>query len=106
MSIVLFNVLPQMADITVACIYLATAMQPWAAAIVAVTVASYVPLTVIITERRGGGAAWLVHGILCGPFLPHSFHASLVLCRGGVRLRSAGHLVQLICVLCSPFVGS
>lgn len=53
MSIVLFNVLPQMADITVACIYLATAMQPWAAAIVAVTVASYVPLTVIITERRG-----------------------------------------------------
>jgi ATP-binding cassette subfamily B (MDR/TAP) protein 6 len=27
--------------------------QPWAAVIVAVTVASYVPLTVIITERRG-----------------------------------------------------
>ncbi len=28
-------------------------LQPWAAVIVAVTVASYVPLTVIITERRG-----------------------------------------------------
>jgi ATP-binding cassette subfamily B (MDR/TAP) protein 6 len=27
--------------------------QPWAAAIVAVTVTSYVPITVIITERRG-----------------------------------------------------
>ncbi len=27
--------------------------QPWAAVIVAVTVTSYVPITVIITERRG-----------------------------------------------------
>ncbi|GAX77428.1 hypothetical protein CEUSTIGMA_g4873.t1 [Chlamydomonas eustigma] len=52
-SIVLFNVLPQVADIVVACVYLAVKMEPWAALIVFVTVASYVPLTVIITEQRG-----------------------------------------------------
>ncbi|KAG1666247.1 hypothetical protein FOA52_011549 [Chlamydomonas sp. UWO 241] len=52
-SIVLFNVLPQIADIVVACTYLALKMQPFAAGIVFVTVASYIPLTVIITERRG-----------------------------------------------------
>ncbi|GFR40170.1 hypothetical protein Agub_g727 [Astrephomene gubernaculifera] len=52
-SIVLFNVIPQLIDIVVACTYLAVRMQPWAAVIVFITVASYVPLTVIITERRG-----------------------------------------------------
>mmetsp|Transcript_18402 Transcript_18402/g.51583 ORF Transcript_18402/g.51583 Transcript_18402/m.51583 type:complete len:1155 (+) Transcript_18402:140-3604(+) len=52
-EIVMFNVLPQLVDIVAACTYLAAAMQPWAAVIVAVTVTSYVPITVIITERRG-----------------------------------------------------
>ncbi|KAG2501077.1 hypothetical protein HYH03_000896 [Edaphochlamys debaryana] len=52
-SIVLFNVVPQLIDIVVACTYLALKLQPWAAVIVFITVASYVPLTVIITERRG-----------------------------------------------------
>ncbi len=52
MEVVLFNVLPQMVDIVIACTYLATMMQPWVAGIVLVTVSSYVPLTVIITERR------------------------------------------------------
>jgi ATP-binding cassette subfamily B (MDR/TAP) protein 6 len=52
-SIVLFNVLPQMVDIVVACTYLAARMQPWVALIVLITVSSYVPLTVVITERRG-----------------------------------------------------
>lgn len=52
-NIILFNVVPQMIDIVVACTYLATRMQPWVAAIVLVTVSSYVPLTVCITERRG-----------------------------------------------------
>lgn len=37
-SIVLFNVVPQLLDIGVACAYLAITMQPWAAAIVFVTV--------------------------------------------------------------------
>ncbi|KAF6265156.1 hypothetical protein COO60DRAFT_1697984 [Scenedesmus sp. NREL 46B-D3] len=52
-NIILFNVVPQMIDIVVACSYLATKMQPWVASIVLVTVSSYVPLTVCITERRG-----------------------------------------------------
>uniref|UniRef100_A0A383VNR8 Uncharacterized protein n=1 Tax=Tetradesmus obliquus TaxID=3088 RepID=A0A383VNR8_TETOB len=52
-NIILFNVVPQMIDIVVACSYLATKMQPWVAGIVLVTVSSYVPLTVCITERRG-----------------------------------------------------
>lgn len=42
-----------MIDVVVACAYLATRMQLWVAGIVMVTVSSYVPLTVIITERRG-----------------------------------------------------
>jgi ATP-binding cassette subfamily B (MDR/TAP) protein 6 len=52
-NIILFNVVPQMIDIVVACSYLATKMQPWVAGIVLVTVSSYVPVTVCITERRG-----------------------------------------------------
>jgi hypothetical protein len=44
---------PQVADITIACTYLALRMQPWAALIVLATVTSYVPLTICITERRG-----------------------------------------------------
>ena len=44
-----------MVDILVACIYLAFMVQPLTAVIVFVTVASYVPLTVIITERRWAG---------------------------------------------------
>jgi ABC-type transport system involved in Fe-S cluster assembly fused permease/ATPase subunit len=52
-AIVLFNVLPQMIDIVVACAYLAGKMEPWVALIVLVTVSSYIPLTVCITERRG-----------------------------------------------------
>lgn len=52
-SIVLFNVIPQMIDVVVACMYLAARMQLWVACIVMVTVSSYIPLTIIITERRG-----------------------------------------------------
>ena len=52
-EVVLFNVAPQSVDIVLACAYLAARMQPWVAAIVLVTVSSYIPLTVCITERRG-----------------------------------------------------
>lgn len=45
--------IPQTIDITLACAYLAAKMQPWVALIVLVTVSSYIPLTVCITERRG-----------------------------------------------------
>lgn len=54
MSIILFNVMPQMIDILVACTYLASALKgPWVALIVLFTVGSYVPLTLLITEQRG-----------------------------------------------------
>jgi ATP-binding cassette subfamily B (MDR/TAP) protein 6 len=53
-SIILFNVLPQLIDILVACTYLASALKgPWVALIVLFTVGSYVPLTLLITEQRG-----------------------------------------------------
>jgi hypothetical protein len=52
-QIVLFNVTPQLLDVAVATLYLLTSMQPWAALTVGVTVAVYVPLTILITERRG-----------------------------------------------------
>lgn len=53
-SIILFNVLPQLVDILVACTYLASALKgPWVALIVLFTVGSYVPLTLLITEQRG-----------------------------------------------------
>lgn len=44
---------PQCFDIVVACAYLAAHMQPLIAVIVLVTVSSYVPCTICITERRG-----------------------------------------------------
>jgi ATP-binding cassette subfamily B (MDR/TAP) protein 6 len=50
----LFNVVPQLIDILVACTYLASALKgPWVALIVLFTVGSYVPLTLLITEQRG-----------------------------------------------------
>jgi ATP-binding cassette subfamily B (MDR/TAP) protein 6 len=53
-SILLFNVMPQLIDILVACTYLAAALKgPWVAIIVLFTVGSYVPLTLLITEQRG-----------------------------------------------------
>lgn len=53
-SIILFNVMPQLIDILVACTYLASALKgPWVALIVLFTVGSYVPLTLLITEQRG-----------------------------------------------------
>lgn len=52
-SIVLFNVIPQTIDIVVAVAYLASRMEPYVAIIVLVTVSSYVPITICITERRG-----------------------------------------------------
>ncbi len=53
MSVVLFNVIPQIIDVASACIYMAVALEPWVAVIVFVTVASYVPLTIYVTEWRG-----------------------------------------------------
>lgn len=52
-SIMLFNVLPQLLDVLVAVAYLTAAMQPWVGGVVALTIGAYVPLTLLITERRG-----------------------------------------------------
>lgn len=49
---------PPLFDIAAACAYLATALQPWIAAILFVTLASYIPLTVYLTEWRGRFRRW------------------------------------------------
>ncbi|KAK9811422.1 hypothetical protein WJX72_003723 [[Myrmecia] bisecta] len=53
LAVVLFNVVPQVIDIVAACIYMASALQGWVALIVFVTVSSYIPITVLVTEWRG-----------------------------------------------------
>ncbi|GLC47382.1 hypothetical protein PLESTB_001360600 [Pleodorina starrii] len=53
LATVLFNILPQMFDVLAAATYLAQALEPTIAIIVFVTVGSYIPLTVFITEWRG-----------------------------------------------------
>ncbi|KAK9792972.1 hypothetical protein WJX73_004493 [Symbiochloris irregularis] len=53
LSTVIFNIGPQMFDIVAACAYLATALQPWIALILFVTLLSYIPLTIYLTEWRG-----------------------------------------------------
>ncbi|EFJ49390.1 hypothetical protein VOLCADRAFT_59332 [Volvox carteri f. nagariensis] len=52
LSTVLFNILPQIFDVLAAATYLAQALEPTIAIIVFVTVGSYIPLTVFITEWR------------------------------------------------------
>jgi len=53
LSTVIFNIGPQIFDIAAACVYLATALQPWIAVIVFVTLVSYIPVTIYFTEWRG-----------------------------------------------------
>ncbi|KAK9864361.1 hypothetical protein WJX84_009107 [Apatococcus fuscideae] len=52
LSTVLFNIVPQMFDILAACIYIASVLEPWIAIIMFVTLASYLPLTIFLTEWR------------------------------------------------------
>ncbi|GLI70029.1 hypothetical protein VaNZ11_014765, partial [Volvox africanus] len=52
LSTVLFNILPQMFDVLAAATYLAQALEPTIAMIVFITVGSYIPLTIFITEWR------------------------------------------------------
>jgi ABC-type transport system involved in Fe-S cluster assembly fused permease/ATPase subunit len=62
--VLLFNVLPQAVDIAVACAYLSARTTPWAAVVLLFTVGSYLPLTVIITERRGKACALHTHACM------------------------------------------
>ena len=43
----------QIFDIIAACTYLAAALEPWIAVVVFITLISYIPLTVALTEWRG-----------------------------------------------------
>jgi len=53
LSTVLFSILPQLIDIVAASIYIAAALQPWIALILFVCLASYIPITILLTEWRG-----------------------------------------------------
>lgn len=48
----LFNIVPQLFDVVAACIFISAELQVWIAIIVLITLGSYVPLTVILTELR------------------------------------------------------
>eukprot|EP00879_Flechtneria_rotunda_P018678 GHRR01019601.1.p1 GENE.GHRR01019601.1~~GHRR01019601.1.p1 ORF type:complete len:623 (+),score=198.83 GHRR01019601.1:173-2041(+) len=53
LSTILFQILPQVVDMLTAATYLAGALEPWVALIVFITIGSYIPLTIIVTEWRG-----------------------------------------------------
>lgn len=48
----LFSIVPQLFDVVAACIFISAELQVWIAIIVLITLGSYVPLTVILTELR------------------------------------------------------
>ena len=49
---VLFNIVPQLFDIVAACIFISAALEAWIAVIVFVTLGSYIPVTIFLTEWR------------------------------------------------------
>ncbi|WIA42366.1 hypothetical protein OEZ86_008373 [Tetradesmus obliquus] len=53
LSTILFSIAPQIVDMLAAATYLAGALEPWVALIVFVTIGSYIPLTIFVTEWRG-----------------------------------------------------
>ena len=55
---VLFSIVPQLFDVVAACIFISAELQVWIAIIVLITLGSYVPLTVILTELRVKYRRW------------------------------------------------
>ena len=55
---VLFSIVPQLFDVVAACIFISAELQVWIAVIVLITLGSYVPLTVILTEMRVKYRRW------------------------------------------------
>lgn len=53
LSTVLFSIGPQMFDVLAAATYLSMALEPWIALIMFVTIGSYIPMTIMVTEWRG-----------------------------------------------------
>ena len=60
---VLFNIVPQLFDIVAACIFISAALEPWIAVIVFITLGSYIPVTIVLTE-------WRVKFRRCAPRTP------------------------------------
>ena len=58
MPAVLFSIVPQLFDVVAACIFISAELQVWIAIIVLITLGSYVPLTVILTELRVKYRRW------------------------------------------------
>ena len=73
LSTVIFNIGPQIFDIAAACVYLATALQPWIAVIVFVTLISYIPVTIYFTEWRGNFRRWAHEFALTAPLQQQFF---------------------------------
>ena len=48
----LFNIVPQLFDIVAACIFISAALEAWIAVIVFITLGSYIPVTIFLTEWR------------------------------------------------------
>ena len=61
MHAVLFSIVPQLFDVVAACIFISAELQVWIAIIVLITLGSYVPLTVILTELRVKYRRWDLH---------------------------------------------
>lgn len=53
LSTVIFAIGPQIIDIILSCCYIAYSLEAWIAVIVFITLASYIPLTIWLTEWRG-----------------------------------------------------
>ena len=53
-----FSIGPSIFDLVAASVYIGVALQPWIAVIVFVTLVSYIPLTIYLTEWRGKYRRW------------------------------------------------
>ena len=48
----LFAIVPEVFDIVAACVFIGAALEGWIALIMFVTLGSYIPVTIYLTERR------------------------------------------------------
>ncbi|KDD73117.1 hypothetical protein H632_c2515p0, partial [Helicosporidium sp. ATCC 50920] len=53
LSTIVFSIGPSVFDIVAASVYIAISLKPWIAVIVFVTLSSYIPMTIYLTEWRG-----------------------------------------------------
>lgn len=53
LSTVVFSVGPAIFDIAAASVYIAISLQPWIAVVVFITLSTYIPMTIALTEWRG-----------------------------------------------------